>query len=66
MRFGSARNRNTASHLRVLSDFWDLSLTIVEFGFGADANIAARVYFTKALSGQVGYWMWWNRIIDHT
>ena len=66
MRFGSARNRNTASHLRVLSDFRDLSRTMVGFRFGADANIAARVYFTKALSDQVGYRVWWNRIIAGT
>jgi len=50
----------------VHNDFRDLSLTMVEFGFGADADIAARVYFTKALFGQVGYRVWWNRIIDGT
>jgi hypothetical protein len=53
-------------HLRVPSDFQDPSLTMRGIGFGADADIAARVYFTKALSGQVGYRVWWNRMIDGT
>jgi hypothetical protein len=29
-------------------------------------DIGARVYFTKSLSAQVGYRVWWNRMIDGT
>ncbi len=53
-------------HLRTPSEFQDPSFTMRGFGFGADADIAARVYFSKALSGQVGYRVWWNRMIDGT
>lgn len=53
-------------HLRVPSDFQDPSFTMRGIGFGADADIGAKVYFTKTLSGQVGYRVWWNRMIDGT
>lgn len=53
-------------HLRVPSDFQDPSFTMMGIGFGADADIGAKIYFTKALSGQVGYRVWWNRMIDGT
>ena len=55
-----------AHHLRVPSEFQDPSMTMLGVGFGADADIGARVYFTKALSAQVGYRVWWNRMIDGT
>ncbi|MGQ0694200.1 MAG: hypothetical protein ACT4OL_01320 [Nitrospiraceae bacterium] len=51
-------------HLR--SDFLDPSFTMFGIGFGADADIGARVSFTKTLSGHVGYRVWWNRMIDGT
>lgn len=53
-------------HLRVPNDFQDPSLTMLGFGFGADADIGAKVYVTKFLSAQVGYRVWWNRMIDGT
>ena len=53
-------------HLRTPSEFQDPSFTMRGIGFGADADIGARVYFTKALSGQVGYRVWWNRMMDGT
>ena len=51
-------------YLRVGSDFQDPSMTMLGVGFGADADIGARVYITKSLSAQVGYRVWWNRMID--
>ncbi len=53
-------------HLRVPSEFQDPSMTMLGVGFGADADIGARVYITKALSAQVGYRVWWNRMIYGT
>lgn len=53
-------------HLRVPSEFQDPSITMMGVGFGADADIGARVYLTKSLSAQVGYRVWWNRMIDGT
>jgi hypothetical protein len=51
-------------HLR--SDLLDPSFTMSGIGFGADADIGARVNFTRALAGYVGYRVWWNRMIDGT
>ncbi len=53
-------------HLRIGSEFQDPSMTMLGIGFGADADIGARVYVTKSLSAQVGYRVWWNRMIDGT
>ncbi len=53
-------------HLRVPSEFQDPSFTMLGYGFGADADIGARVYFTRSLSAQVGYRVFWNRMIDGT
>jgi len=53
-------------YLRVPGEFQDPSMTMLGVGFGADADIGARVYVTKALSAQVGYRVWWNRMIDGT
>jgi hypothetical protein len=53
-------------HLRVPSEFQDPSFTMLGVGFGADADIGARVYLTNSLSAQVGYRVWWNRMIDGT
>lgn len=53
-------------HLRVPSEFQDPSFTMLGYGFGADADIGARVYVTRSLSAQVGYRVWWNRMINGT
>ncbi|MGC4095531.1 MAG: hypothetical protein QM706_00290 [Nitrospira sp.] len=54
-------------HLRVADgDFRDPSFTMFGVGFGADADIGARVYITKQLAAQIGYRVWWNRMIDGT
>jgi hypothetical protein len=53
-------------HLRTPSEFQDPSFTMRGIGFGADADVGARVYFTKSLFGHVGYRVWWNRMIDGT
>jgi hypothetical protein len=52
-------------HLRT-ADFQDPSFTMRGIGFGADADVGARVYFTRSLFGHVGYRVWWNRMIDGT
>ena len=53
-------------HLRVPSDFQDPSITMSGIGFGADADIGTKIYITRSLSAQVGYRVWWNRMIDGT
>lgn len=53
-------------HLRTPGELQDPSFTMRGIGFGADADVGARVYFTKSLSGHVGYRVWWNRLIDGT
>ena len=52
--------------LRTPSEFQDPSFTMRGIGYGADADIGAKVYFTRSLSAQVGYRVWWNRMIDGT
>ena len=53
-------------HLRTPSEFQDPSFTMRGIGYGADADIGAKLYFTKSLSAQIGYRVWWNRMIDGT
>ncbi|MDH4078917.1 MAG: hypothetical protein OEU68_03790 [Nitrospira sp.] len=54
-------------HLRVVTgELQDPSFTMVGVGFGADADIGAKVNVTKYLAVQVGYRVWWNRMIDGT
>jgi hypothetical protein len=52
-------------HLR-LDTFKDPSFTMFGFGIGADADVGARVYFSKEFSFNVGYRVWWNRMLDGT
>jgi len=53
--------------LRVVGgDLQDPSFTMFGFGFGADADVGGKVNFTKQLAAQVGYRVWWNRMIDGT
>jgi hypothetical protein len=42
------------------------SFTMFGVGFGADADIGGKLYITKHLALQVGYRVWWNRMIDGT
>ncbi len=54
-------------HLRVASgELSAPSFTMRGIGFGADADIGARVHLTRWLAAQVGYRVWWNRLIDGT
>ena len=54
-------------HLRVQSgELRDPSFTMLGIGFGADAEIGAKVNFTRQLAGNVGYRIFWNRLIDGT
>ncbi|NGZ02405.1 MAG: hypothetical protein CV090_05070 [Nitrospira sp. WS238] len=54
-------------HLRVVTgELQDPSFTMMGVGFGADADIGAKLYVTKYLAVQAGYRVWWNRMIDGT
>ena len=54
-------------HLRVANgEFQTPSFTMLGVGFGADADIGGKLYVTKHLAVQVGYRVWWNRMIDGT
>ena len=54
-------------HLRVASgELSAPSFTMRGIGFGADADIGATVHLTRWLAAQVGYRVWWNRLIDGT
>ncbi len=54
-------------HLRVANgELRDPSFTMLGIGFGADAEVGAKVGFTKELSANVGYRVFWNRLIDGT
>jgi hypothetical protein len=54
-------------HLRVANgELQDPSFSMLGIGFGADAEIGAKVSFSRALSGYVGYRVFWNRLIDGT
>jgi hypothetical protein len=54
-------------HLRVADgELQAPSFTMRGIGFGADADIGARVHLTRWLAAQVGYRVWWNRVIDGT
>jgi len=47
-------------------EFQDPSFTMFGVGFGADADVGGKVNITKQLAAQVGYRVWWNRMIDGT
>ncbi|MFO0701048.1 MAG: hypothetical protein U0236_17640 [Nitrospira sp.] len=52
-------------HLRVADgELQDPSFTMRGIGFGADAEIGATLHLTRWLAAQVGYRVWWNRLID--
>lgn len=54
-------------HLRVASgELSAPSFTMRGIGFGADAEVGATVHLTRWLAAQVGYRVWWNRLIDGT
>lgn len=54
-------------HLRVATgELRDPSFTMLGIGFGADAEVRAKIYFSRSLAGYVGYRVWWNRMIDGT
>lgn len=54
-------------HLRVAGgELSAPSFTMRGIGFGADADIGVRVHLTRWLAAQVGYRVWWNRLIDGT
>jgi hypothetical protein len=40
------------------------SLSMVGYGFGADADVGARLMIVKNFYLNVGYRVWWNRTID--
>ncbi|MBS0151319.1 MAG: hypothetical protein JSR31_10290 [Nitrospira sp.] len=42
------------------------SFTMRGIGFGADAEIGATMHLTRWLAAQVGYRVWWNRLINGT
>lgn len=52
-------------HLRS-SELRDPSFTMLGIGFGADADVGAKVSFSKEFSLNAGYRVWWNRMIDGT
>ncbi|HMS86363.1 MAG TPA: hypothetical protein PKD12_22210 [Nitrospira sp.] len=52
-------------HLRVAGgELSAPSFTMRGIGFGADAEIGATLHLTRWLAAQVGYRVWWNRLID--
>lgn len=46
--------------------FQSPSFTMFGIGIGADADIGAKVYFSKEVSLSLGYRVWWNRMLDGT
>lgn len=52
-------------HLRS-SELRDPSFTMLGIGIGADADLGAKVNFSKEFSLNVGYRVWWNRMLDGT
>jgi hypothetical protein len=54
---------NDTHHLR--SDLrQDPSISMLGFGMGVDADVGAKFMFTKNIGLNVGYRVWWNRMID--
>ena len=52
-------------HLR--SDFQqNPSISMVGFGIGADADVGLKYMFTKNVGLNLGYRVWWNRMLDGT
>ena len=42
------------------------SISMVGFGIGADADVGLRYMFTKNIGLNLGYRVWWNRMLDGT
>ncbi|HKQ35116.1 MAG TPA: hypothetical protein VJT11_07430 [Nitrospiraceae bacterium] len=40
------------------------SISMLGFGMGVDADVGAKFMFTKNVGVNVGYRVWWNRMID--
>ncbi|TKB66636.1 MAG: hypothetical protein E8D47_06585 [Nitrospira sp.] len=40
------------------------SISMLGFGMGVDADVGAKFMFTKNIGLNVGYRVWWNRMID--
>ena len=52
-------------HLR-LNTFQSPSFTMFGIGVGADADAGVKFYITKGLAVDLGYRVWWNRMLDGT
>jgi hypothetical protein len=52
-------------HLR-LSTFQNPSFTMYGIGVGADADAGLKFYVLKNLTVDLGYRVWWNRMVDGT
>lgn len=44
--------------------FQDPSFTMYGIGMGADADAGVKFYLTKSVSIDLGYRVWWNRMVD--
>ena len=42
------------------------SISMVGFGIGADADVGLKYMFTKNIGLNLGYRVWWNRMLDGT
>ncbi len=42
------------------------SISMVGFGIGADADVGVKYMFTKNVGLNLGYRVWWNRMLDGT
>ena len=42
------------------------SISMLGFGFGADADVGAKFMFTKSVGLNFGYRVWWNHAVDGT
>ena len=52
-------------HLRP-SVFQNPSFTMLGIGVGADADVGLKLYVMKNLTVDLGYRVWWNRMVDGT
>lgn len=52
-------------HLR-LDTFQSPSFTMLGIGVGADADAGVKFYITKSFAVDLGYRIWWNRMLDGT
>lgn len=52
-------------HLRP-SVFQNPSITMLGIGVGADADVGVKFFVMKNLTADLGYRVWWNRMVDGT